>query len=289
MTAGSDLEAPTPKISTQAVAAQVNYAQCAPGDTIDYRLDDWSGFAVRPATVSIHDAGTFERPASLDREGFMVTRLESAVTDFRSPTQIDKLWRPQVHRLLQTLTGASRVLSWAVNSRFSERSTEAGKTVVSGPARRVHSDFSPADFVGQIRHPQVVDLLSATGNPNPRSWKCFNIWQPLCASPHDTPLALCDATTVAPEDLIPARGVIRGANQPDFSVNLCLLRHNARHRWCYFSGLTLGDALIFCGLDPTAQAPHRVVPHTAFDNPICPADAPPRNSIEIRALAVFDT
>ncbi len=47
------------------------------------------------------------------------------------------------------------------------------------------------------------------------------------------------------------------------------------------------EVLIFKG-HVTAPGKVRFVPHTAFDLPDTPADAPPRQSIELRVIAFFD-
>ena len=46
------------------------------------------------------------------------------------------------------------------------------------------------------------------------------------------------------------------------------------------------EALIFKTHDTEPAAAH-CVPHGAFDNPDCPADAPPRASIEMRGIAYW--
>ena len=53
--------------------------------------------------------------------------------------------------------------------------------------------------------------------------------------------------------------------------------------------MTAGEALIFKVFD-SSQAPGvpRFVFHTAFDDPTTPADAPPRRSVELRTVALWD-
>jgi len=48
------------------------------------------------------------------------------------------------------------------------------------------------------------------------------------------------------------------------------------------------EALVFKTYDSATDGRARFVPHTSFDDPTAPADAPPRRSIEVRAFAFFD-
>jgi hypothetical protein len=50
--------------------------------------------------------------------------------------------------------------------------------------------------------------------------------------------------------------------------------------------MTRDEVLIFKTNDSDPAAPH-CVPHVAFDNQDCPASAPPRASIEMRAIAYW--
>ena len=46
------------------------------------------------------------------------------------------------------------------------------------------------------------------------------------------------------------------------------------------------EAILFQTHDSDSTVPH-CVPHVAFDNPACPVDAAPRESIEMRAIAYW--
>jgi len=52
--------------------------------------------------------------------------------------------------------------------------------------------------------------------------------------------------------------------------------------------MTLNEALVFKVFDSDESKPARRTPHTAFDHPAPPANAPPRESIETRTFAFFD-
>jgi len=65
-----------------------------------------------------------------------------------------------------------------------------------------------------------------------------------------------------------------------------LVRYNPAHRWCYFSNMNRCEALIFKTNDSDPSEPHHI-PHSAFDDPSCPAGVAPRASIEMRAVAYW--
>merc|ERR1712159_325631 len=74
---------------------------------------------------------------------------------------------------------------------------------------------------------------------------------------------------------------------PDRTGENYSLRASPDHRWYYYPTMTKDEALVFKVYDKKEDGP-RFVFHTAFDDPSSPADAPPRKSIEVRAIAFFD-
>ena len=184
------------------------------------------------------------------------------------------------------MTGADTVVSWSSGARYSEKQKDAPRTDVSNPARRVHGDFAPSEFGQRIIHRPALDMIEPVlrGRPLAR-WHGLNVWQAVSRPPYDTPLAFCDLRTVAPDDLVIGRGRI--PSMPELELDLPLFAHNPEHRWYYWSHMAMDEALVFSGLESNATGTWRMVPHTAFDNRDCPADAPPRNSVETRCMALW--
>ena len=263
-----------------------------PGDhKVPFTLDThWSGAQRVPMRMAITDARPRVRELSLDRQGFTLTRVVSGVTDYTDQQQIARLWLPAVEDMIAKLTGAKWVTTWAPNLRFSNRSALSVSTSVAAPARAVHADlcpeFVPAD-VGQ--HPMSERAAAAMrkrlGGRNPRRWRVFNIWQQISPPPQDTPLAVCDLSSMNPDDILDGYG--RLPDRPEQVFRLTFMKHNPQHRWFHFSDLLPGEAIVFSGLDPLAPVFGRV-PHTAIDVEHPPACVVPRNSIEVRAIAVFE-
>jgi len=65
------------------------------------------------------------------------------------------------------------------------------------------------------------------------------------------------------------------------------LRHSAAHEWYTYPYMSRDECLVFKVYDKKVDGP-RFVFHTAFTDPASPPDAPPRRSIEVRAIAFFD-
>lgn len=98
-----------------------------------------------------------------------------------------------------------------------------------------------------------------------------------------TPLALCDARSMADGDLLPSDLVYRDKVGETFSV-----KANPAHRWYYYPQLRPYEALLL-KIHDSRQDVARLSAHTAFDDPTTPKDAPPRRSIELRALVFFNS
>jgi hypothetical protein len=248
---------------------------------VDYSRDN---LVLDGRSMPIRDARCAEPPASLEREGFMLVPHRSAVSEFRDLETVQRVYLPEVQRLMLELTGAERILMTpGAVLRFGERSKEFGSRVNTRPARFVHVDYTPQSAPGLLK-----PLLAAAGiglEPG-RRYAGYNIWRVLSEPPQDVPLALCDARTVAPEDLVAGDAVFDAPNQPEWGFEAFLVRGNSAHRWSYFSNMSRDEALIFKAYDTDSKRPVRV-PHVAFDDPACPRDVPPRASVEVRCFALF--
>jgi hypothetical protein len=218
--------------------------------------------------------------ASIDVEGFELVTHRSAVADFLDAAVVQDLYGAEIAVLIQSLCGADDV---KVNApgilRFSEKSVRAGTLNNSMPARFAHVDITDTTAATFAKR-------SAPDGKMIRRHAHFNVWRAISVPPQDVPLAVCDARSVGPDDLIIADAVFDEAGKPEWSFEGWVVAHNQAHRWHWFSDMTRDEALVFKtnDSDPTFA---RCVPHVAFDHPLCPVDAPPRASIEMRAIAYW--
>ena len=230
-----------------------------------------------PRKVTIEDMREGEAP-TLAREGFALVPHKSSAGDFRDePTQT--IYAAEIEKLVVEQTRADRVVvTGKALLRFGERAPESGKLFNSLPARFIHIDISDAtarEFAARSERRRV------------RRFAHYTLWRVLSAPPQDVPLAVCDARSLAPEDLVEADAVFDApGGAPEWSFEGLLLRHSPRHRWCYFSNMTRDEALIFKTNDSDPAEPHHI-PHSAFDDPSSPTDVSPRVSVEARAIAYW--
>jgi hypothetical protein len=216
---------------------------------------------------------------SLDREGFRIVAHRSMVADFQDRDAVAAVHPAEIAALVKAETGADEVLITAPGIlRFSEASGRAGSLDNSMPARFAHIDASAETSAG----------FAARSLPAGREfhrYAHFNIWRSFSGAPQDVPLAVCDAASVSPEDLLVADAVFDPpGGAPEWSFESWLVARNPAHRWHWFPDMTRDEAIIFKTSDSRYANP---VPHVAFDNKLVPADCHPRASIEMRAVAYW--
>merc|ERR1712113_388190 len=73
---------------------------------------------------------------------------------------------------------------------------------------------------------------------------------------------------------------------PDRTRENYSLKFSENHKWYYYPQQQFDEVLVFKVFDKKEDGP-RFVFHTAFEDPSCPQDAPPRTSLEARAIAFF--
>lgn len=219
--------------------------------------------------------------ARLDRDGFELVAHRSQVADFADADEVARLHPGEIVALLSNVTGADAIIvSGPGVLRFAERSSLSGALDNSRPARFAHvdvSDRTAAEFAARSQ---------PAGGREPRRVAHYNVWRALSAPPQDVPLALCDARSVAADDLIAADAIFDRDGVDVWSFEGLVVAHSAAHRWHWFRDLTRDEAIIFKTNDSDPAHAH-CVPHVAFDDPDCPADVPPRSSIEMRAIAYW--
>lgn len=221
-----------------------------------------------------------EIDATVDREGFQLIRHRSAITDWTDRAALEAVHKGEVAELIKAVTGADDVQVTAPGIlRYSEKSGKAGSSDNSHPARFAHvdiNDVTAAEFAERGSGGRAFKRCAA-----------YNLWRALSPAPQDVPLALCDARTVAAEDLILADAIFDPPNgAPEWSFESWVVAHSPAHRWHFYSDLSLDEAVLFKTNDSDPIRAH-LMPHVAFDDPLAPTDAPHRISIEMRATCFW--
>jgi len=227
-------------------------------------------------TVPIRDARPIASEISLDRDGFTLLRHRTAVHDFWDDAEIRNTYYPEVEAAIVEATGASRVFIFDHTRRKRvpgavDRATGTPRQ----PATRVHVDHtakSGPQRVCDLFGDEAEELLK-------RRVQVINLWRPIRGPLRDAPLALCDAVSVLPGDLVPADLIYANRVGETYAV-----RYNPNHRWFYVPAMERDEAILIKCFDSAEDGRARFVPHTAFEDPSAPADLLPRESIEIRSL-----
>lgn len=226
--------------------------------------------------LPIHDARTLASEISLDAEGFAIVRHQTAVRDFYDDDEVRRVYYPEAERFIAEVTGASRVVVFDHTQRKRVRGVEdRAAGVPRQPATRVHVDHTVKsgpqrvrDFLGQ----EADELLRGRV-------QVINLWRPIRGPLRDAPLAVCDARSVAPGDLVASDLIY-----PDRVGEIYTVTYNPAHRWFYVPEMQREDALLLKCFDSQTDGRSRFGPHTAFEDPTAPHDVAPRESIELRTL-----
>ena len=179
--------------------------------------------------------------------------------------------------LVKAESGAARVEVFDHTLRTADdelRETQKIRDVV----RRVHNDYTEWSGPQRVRTflPEEADALLR------RRFAVIQVWRPIRRPVESWPLAIADAQTISPENL-----VVTERRYPDRIGQTYAITYNPGHRWYWFPHVRPDEALVFKTFESMKEGCARWTAHTAFEDPTTPPDARPRESIEIRMLAFF--
>jgi hypothetical protein len=263
------------------VEGEFNYLAAMTEEPHNYTYDPPPGVARSNAVYEPHRLFVRNaRPISalLDREGFALVRQESAVKDFYNEDELRETYYPEAARLVAEATGAARVIVFdhTVRRRIWGAEDRAAGTPRQ-PVGRVHNDYTEKSAPQRVR-----DLMGAEAEELLRHrFEIVNVWRPITGPLRDAPLAVCDARTVNPADWVPSVLIY-----PDRRGETYAIHYNPAHQWWYVPDMLPSEALLLKCFDSARDGRARMAPHSAFDDPTAPANKLPRESIEIRTLAL---
>lgn len=263
-----------------AVAANVNYVVPPAGRNAVHVRGPGEGENRRTAEyvstpVLVHDVRHADRPPTLDGNGFALKRQSSAVTDFVNDDEVREIYYPEMERLIRQVTGAREVVVFDHNVRVDGGERTSNSRM---PVRNVHNDYTESSAPRRVRDllgEQRADTLLK------ERFAIVNAWRSIEGTVQRAPLAVIDASSVRPADLVPTDLIYSDRVGEIYEV-----AENPAHRWRYYSGMHEDDVLFIKGYDSRRDVA-RFTPHTAFDHPGTLANAPPRKSIEVRSLVFF--
>jgi hypothetical protein len=214
---------------------------------------------------------------ALERNGFRFVRHYTKVVDFFDEDEVRRVYYPEMAALVKAESGAARVEVFDHTLRTADdelRETQKIRDVV----RRVHNDYTEWSGPQRVRTflPEEADALLR------RRFAVIQVWRPIRRPVESWPLAIADAQTISPENL-----VVTERRYPDRIGQTYAITYNPGHRWYWFPHVRPDEALVFKTFESMKEGCARWTAHTAFEDPTTPPDARPRESIEIRTLAFF--
>lgn len=285
----------------------------------------WIGADLQSRNMPVHDARTLEGSdrRTLAANGFEAVSSPLFVPDmdFLDHEAVVRNYYPQCAELVQRASGARFAAAFDHNVRsaagkLSKRRIQGGQQV-QGPAHVVHGDYTLTSAPQRLRDlarpltvndtlrtvlGEGVSLLDEADVERALSsgrFAIINVWRNIAREPVVThPLALCDALSVRPEDL-----VVFEIHYAERIGENYFAKHRDDHHWYFYPALTRDEALLIKQWDSAGglarsrgahadtadgDAPCTFSFHSAFEDPATPPDAPERWSIEVRCVALYD-
>ncbi len=244
-----------------------------PGGSLRFRKGTFDKHMMR-----IANARPINDRLSLDREGFRLARHDTRMTDFLDEDELRAVYYPEIVELVKAEMGAAAVEVFDHTLRSGNEAVRAER-LLREPVQVVHNDYTDWSGPQRVRDlhtpEEAADLLS-------RRVCVVQVWRPIDKPVVADPLAIADAQSLAPADLIPAE-----RRHPDRVGEIYHIAYNPDHRWFYFPRMERNEAIVFKCYDLMTDGRARFTAHGSFTDPTTPADAPPRESIEMRTLVYF--
>ncbi|RHZ68076.1 hypothetical protein CDV55_107860 [Aspergillus turcosus] len=244
-----------------------------------------------PCEVLVKDMRAQEPPVALDTVGFGVYRLDTKMeySDFQDETKVEQIYCRELEDYFREALGAKnvRALDFQVPqidapSKLRRKAPEfphfGGRLPPRPqPSLLTHVDVTP-DAARTIVRELYKDVAEEILNGR---FQIITVWKPCRLPVGDWPLAICDATSVEPDDLVAADIIY-----PKFIAENYMLHHNENQRWYWLPDQKADEVLVFKAHDSEGSA-SRPCPHGAFPLPCQDEKTPPRESIDVRLLVMY--
>ena len=273
-------------VTSTSVWAPLQFIVPRPGETPRFLSAALAGsserffFDVTQEVVPIEDVRRWKEAPRLDREGFALLHRPTRAKDLRDDEAIERIYRPEVERLVAEGTGAEHVVAFDVTRRSDALSGAQNPDGARHPAARLHVDYTKQSGPRRARDvlgASVYEAAVAAEKPIVQ----VNAWRPIVGPVRRSPLTLADASRVLEEDLVATEQVF-----PDRVGEIYHLRFRAGQRFGYASEMATDEVILIKGWDSRTDGRARFTPHSAFELPGQDA-APARESIEVRTFAVL--
>ncbi len=266
------------------IEAKLNYIVdngIKPVQYIDRPEDDDKTIAAtyEQITCKIYNGRPIRDTFSLATHGFAFVDHHTKVKNFLNEQEVKSVYYPETAELVKQHSGATDVLVFDHTIRFADKEDREANAV-RPPVKGVHNDYTERSAPQRVRDmlppAEAEDRLS-------RRFAIIQVWRAIRLPIQTDPLAICDARSLKKEALIKLT-----RHYPHRTAETYHIAYNPDHEWYYFPEMTRNEALVFKVFDSGRNATVRYTAHTSFDDPSTAPDAPPRESIEMRAFAFYD-
>ena len=248
-----------------------------------------------PVEVTVHDARPERDELSLENAGFCFATHNCPValdpelfalnmTRQRAATGPAAQYEAEVADFLKEMTGADAVVPQIFGGLVARTSVRAEVKSWAPPANFVHLDFTANSAADFLHWCVPEDLINKYRNGR---FSVFQTWRAISPGPQDNTLAICDGSSVSPDEAEVIDMVVTTEGQPGGKFEIRLCRHNPSHRWYYLPDMKPSDLLVFKAYD--SEMPNAMnAMHTGFENTLAGPHAVPRRSLESRFYAFFN-
>lgn len=231
-------------------------------------------------TVTVSNARLLNDGGSLDKEGFVLGRMQTNVSDFYSDGEIEDIYENEIKDLVKKHTGCREVEIFDHTRRSSSVEVQK-KKMIREAASIIHNDYTARSGPVRLKdhypdNPEIAeDLLS-------RRFAIVNVWRSIKGIVQNAHIAFCDASSSSETDFIPVERIAK-----ERIGEIQLATYNKNHRWYYYPHMTMDEALLFKTYDSEEDGRARFTVHTAIDDPEANENTPARESIETRCFVFF--
>lgn len=249
---------------------------------------------------------------STDTSGFAVYNYPAKEKSFTDDQVVRDGYYAEVEQLLRDkLPGIKKVVIFDHTIRRREKASPRQ------PVQQVHVDQTPNAAAVRVRRhlpaEEAEELLKGR-------YQIINVWRPIQNPASDFPLAVVDWRSTTPSDFVkvdllyPKRDATNGVQDDDDRGKEVLpdptsasstegyevkgetygVQPSENHKFYYYKDMTPDEVMFIKCFDSYSQVNGGKkgladsTPHTAFVDPQTPADAPGRQSIEVRCLVFYE-
>ena len=214
---------------------------------------------------------------TLEQHGATLGWWPTRVRRFYDEQHVMRRYYPECADIIRTALGADRVIVFDHNvRRGGSPQSLAQPGSVGRPVHHAHTDYTPRSARRRLR-----EELGANAEQEVSRFVQVNLWRPIRGPLREAPLAICAGDSLSEDQLCTVELRYRDRNG-----EIYYLLHAPGQRWHFASDMTVDEAWLIKNFDSAPRGAGHLAPHSAFTDPQA-LPGPPRESIEVRALALF--